>query len=126
MDLEDGALMEPLSVGVHACKRGDVRMGSVVLIMGAGPIGLVTLLTAKAFGAGKIIICDVLDIKLQKAKELGATHTLKIEKSLSEEQILKKIVELLGEEPNITFDCTGIEQCVRIAISVCSCVILAR
>lgn len=48
--------MEPLSVGVHACKRASVGVGSVVLILGAGPIGLVTLLSAKAFGASKIII----------------------------------------------------------------------
>lgn len=56
MDLEDGALMEPLSVGVHATKRGHVTVGDVVLILGAGPIGLVTLLSAKAMGASKIIV----------------------------------------------------------------------
>lgn len=56
MDLEDGALMEPLSVGVHACKKGNVHIGDVCLILGAGPIGLVTLLAAKAMGASKIIV----------------------------------------------------------------------
>lgn len=52
--------MEPLSVGVHACKRGDVTAGSVVLILGCGPIGLVTLLTAKAMGAYKVAITGTL------------------------------------------------------------------
>lgn len=56
MSLEEGALLEPLSVGVHACKRGAIGIGSKVLILGAGPIGLVTLLVAKAMGASKVVI----------------------------------------------------------------------
>ena len=47
MSLEEGALMEPLAVGVHACKRAGVSLGKKVLICGAGPIGLVNLLTAR-------------------------------------------------------------------------------
>ncbi|XP_030754708.1 sorbitol dehydrogenase-like [Sitophilus oryzae] len=118
MDLEDGALMEPLSVGVHATKRGKVQVGDVVLILGAGPIGLVTLLSAKAMGASKIIITDILDIKLQKAKELGAHYTIKVERGWQEDDIVEKIKTLLGEEPNKTFDCSGIEQNIRIALKV--------
>jgi L-iditol 2-dehydrogenase len=118
MDLEDGALMEPLSVGVHATKRGEVQIGDVVLIFGAGPIGLVTLLSAKAKGASKIIITDILEVKLEKAKELGAHHTIKIEKDMKEDDVVEKIKELLGEEPNKTFDCSGAEFCVRIALKV--------
>lgn len=45
--MEEGALMEPLSVGVHACRRANVQLGSEVLILGAGPIGLVTIIAAK-------------------------------------------------------------------------------
>jgi threonine dehydrogenase-like Zn-dependent dehydrogenase len=56
VSLEEGALLEPLSVGVHACRRGGVGLGSTVLITGAGPIGLVTLITAKAMGAAKVLI----------------------------------------------------------------------
>lgn len=56
MSFEEGALLEPLSVGVHACRRAGVTVGQNVLICGAGPIGLVSLLTAKAAGAGKVII----------------------------------------------------------------------
>ncbi|KAJ8950185.1 hypothetical protein NQ318_003174 [Aromia moschata] len=117
MDLEDGALMEPLSVGVHACKRGNVRVGAICLILGAGPIGLVTLLSAKAMGASKIIITDVHDIKLQMAKRLGADYTINIE-HLSKKGIINKIRELLGEDPTISFDCCGMEQCVRVAVTV--------
>ena len=53
---DEGALLEPLSVGVHACQRAGVSLGSKVLICGAGPIGLVCLLTAKACGASTIAI----------------------------------------------------------------------
>lgn len=54
--MEEGALLEPLAVGIHACKRGGVSAGHVVLVLGAGPIGLLTMLTAKAFGAHKVLI----------------------------------------------------------------------
>jgi len=53
---EEGALIEPLSVGIHACRRAEVTLGHNVLICGAGPIGLVSLLVAKAMGASKVVI----------------------------------------------------------------------
>lgn len=56
MSFEEAALLEPLSVGVHACKRANIKIGSKVLITGAGPIGLVTLLAAKAMGASVVVI----------------------------------------------------------------------
>lgn len=54
--MEEGALLEPLSVGIHACRRGGVTAGDSVLVLGAGPIGLLTMLSAKAYGASKVII----------------------------------------------------------------------
>ena len=54
MTFEEGALLEPLSVGVHACRRAELSLGQNVLICGAGPIGLVCMLTAKAMGAGQV------------------------------------------------------------------------
>lgn len=59
VSLEEGALLEPLSVGVHAAKRAHLKFGDIVLILGAGPIGLVTLLAAKAIGASKIAITGI-------------------------------------------------------------------
>jgi L-iditol 2-dehydrogenase len=118
MDLEEGALMEPLSVGVHACKRAGVRVGSVVLVLGAGPIGLVSMLTAKAMGASKVIITDLVDHRLKKARELGADFTLRIHKSMTEDDIIKIIKTKLGQDPTVTLECTGAEQCVRVAVQV--------
>jgi len=62
VSFEEGALLEPLSVGVHACRRAGVTLGQTVLICGAGPIGLVSLLTARAMGAAVVAITgDKLD-----------------------------------------------------------------
>ena len=78
VSLEEGALMEPLAVGVHACRRAGVCIGKKVLICGAGPIGLVNLLTAKAMGASEVVITDITDNRLEVAKSMGADHVYKV------------------------------------------------
>jgi L-iditol 2-dehydrogenase len=70
------ALLEPLSVGVWACRKGGVSAGSRVLITGAGPIGLVALQTALAFGATEVVVTDVNPSRLALAEGLGATEVL--------------------------------------------------
>ena len=72
MSTEEGALMEPLAVGVHASERGGVRPGSVVAVNGAGTIGCVTLLAALAYGASQVIVADVIPARLERARDLGA------------------------------------------------------
>lgn len=78
LDFDQGVLVEPLAVGVHAVRKADVRLGEKVAILGAGPIGLLTLACVKAAGATTILVTDVLDYCLQSAQKLGATHTLNI------------------------------------------------
>ncbi|XP_078050501.1 sorbitol dehydrogenase [Augochlora pura] len=117
VSLEEGALMEPLSVGVHACKRANIGIDSSVLILGAGPIGLVSLLAAKAMGASKIIIVDLVEERLNVAKKLGANETLVISREkYNETETIKKIHDLLGEEPDKTIDATGAQSMIRLAI----------
>lgn len=82
VSLEEGAMCEPLSVGIHACRRADVGPEKTVLIMGAGPIGLVTMLAARAFGAPRIVIVDVDEYRLSVAKSLGADETVKVSTSV--------------------------------------------
>jgi L-iditol 2-dehydrogenase len=72
----EGALVEPLAVGLHATSLGEVKLGDTVVIYGSGCIGLVTLLSAKARGAAKIIVIDVLENRLKTASKLGATHVI--------------------------------------------------
>ncbi|MCY7404020.1 MAG: hypothetical protein LH475_05220 [Cryobacterium sp.] len=73
---EAAALVGPLSVGIGACKRAYIRPGSLVLIAGAGPIGVIMAQTARAFGATKIYIADVDADRRAFALEHGATIAL--------------------------------------------------
>lgn len=112
---EEGALIEPLSVGIHACRRGQVALGSKVFICGAGPIGLVTLLIAKSMGASQVIISDLSAPRLKMAKELGADFILKVEGEQPQE-LAKKVAECIGCMPEITIECTGAEACIQTGI----------
>ncbi|MBO8165023.1 MAG: alcohol dehydrogenase catalytic domain-containing protein [Brevibacillus sp.] len=78
VDLYQGVLVEPLAVGVHAVRKADIKLGEKVAILGAGPIGLLTLECVKAAGAAAILVTDVMDYALESAKKLGATYTLNI------------------------------------------------
>lgn len=73
---EAAALIEPLSVGIWACKRAEVGPGSRVLIAGAGPIGVILAQTARAFGASTVYITDVSDDRRAFALEHGASVAL--------------------------------------------------
>src|SRR3954449_12177060 len=64
-------LLEPLSVGVWACRRAQVGPGSTVLVTGAGPIGLIAAQTARAFGADRVAVTDVSAHRLELAEQLG-------------------------------------------------------
>lgn len=70
---KEGALVEPLAVGMHAAMQGNVKLGDSVVILGAGTIGLVTLLACKAYGATEITVVDVIPKRLEYARKLGAT-----------------------------------------------------
>ncbi|XP_062510275.1 sorbitol dehydrogenase-like [Corticium candelabrum] len=110
--LEEGALLEPLSVGVHACNRAGVRMGSKVLVCGAGPIGLVNLLTAKSYGASKVVITDLDSNRLQKAKEMGADCCIQVSRDMTAKDIAVKVKEYLGDLATQTIECTGAEPSI--------------
>ena len=70
--------MEPLAVGVHACQRAGVALGKTVLICGAGPIGLVNLLTAHAMGASEVILTDISENRLEVNTYLGQSFDFKV------------------------------------------------
>jgi L-iditol 2-dehydrogenase len=73
---EEGALMEPLSVGVWACRKAGVSAGDRVLVTGAGPIGLLAMQCARAFGATEVTVSDVNPHRLAVAARTGATATV--------------------------------------------------
>jgi L-iditol 2-dehydrogenase len=78
MDYEEGALVEPFAVGVHAVRKAGIGVGDKVAILGAGPIGLLAMAAAKAAGATTLLVTDVMDYALDSAMNMGATHTLNI------------------------------------------------
>ena len=70
-DLALGALVEPMAIGAQACWRGSVAQDQIVLVFGAGPIGIAVMLNAHSLGA-KCILVDMKEDRLQRAEELGA------------------------------------------------------
>lgn len=92
------ALIEPLSVGVWACRKARVEPGTRVLVTGAGPVGLLCMQTALAFGATDVLITDVNSVRLGVARDLGASETLDVgETRLSD----------AGFEPDVLLECSG-------------------
>lgn len=122
VSLEEGAMCEPLSVGVHACRRASIGAETNILIMGAGPIGLVTLLSARAFGAPRIIIADVDEQRLSMARTLGADGTVLVSMKLEDiEEEVSRIQHLMGGNIHVTFDCAGFEKTMTTALkATCS------
>jgi len=76
MDLDSAALLEPVSVAVWAARKSAITAGDRVLVTGAGPIGLIALQVARAFGASEVTVTDVNPHRLHVASRLGATRTI--------------------------------------------------
>jgi len=115
VSFDEGAMCEPLSVGVHAVSRANVSLGSTVFITGAGPIGLVCLLAAKAAGAGTTIITDIKAERLEVAKKLGATHTID---STKVPNLVKHVHELVGSQSvDVSIECSGATSAIHAAIA---------
>jgi L-iditol 2-dehydrogenase len=104
LDDESGAFVEPLGVGVQACTRAGLKAAGTVAIIGAGPIGLVTMLVAQAFGASATYIVDRLASRLTLGATLGASATI----DASAEDPEARIAELTkGEGVDYVFDTSG-------------------
>lgn len=105
MSTLEGALLEPLSVGLHAAARGEVGLGNSVAILGGGCIGMCTLLAAKAYGAARIIVADIAQSRLDKALSLGATDAV----NSGTEDAVERINEITGGEGvDVVFETAGI------------------
>ncbi|GKU89411.1 hypothetical protein SLEP1_g3549 [Rubroshorea leprosula] len=118
MSLEEGAMCEPLSVAVHACRRANIGPETNVLIMGAGTIGLVTVLAARAFGAPKIGIVDVDDHRLSVAKDIGADETVKVSTNMQDiPEEVTKIQKAMVVGIDVSFDCVGVDKTMSTALN---------
>ncbi|WP_320122876.1 zinc-binding alcohol dehydrogenase family protein [uncultured Sphaerochaeta sp.] len=85
---EAAVLVEPFSIGSNICDRTRITRGDRVLIVGSGVIGNTVLMTARMLGA-EVIMCDILDEKLETAKALGARDTINSSKSDIQEEVMR-------------------------------------
>jgi 2-desacetyl-2-hydroxyethyl bacteriochlorophyllide A dehydrogenase len=109
----DGALVEPLSVGLHAVKRSRLKAGMTVLVMGAGPIGLATLTWAKAKGAS-VVVSELAEGRGELARKLGADVVV----NPQAQNPADKVREMTGHNPDLAFECIGIKGTLGQAISM--------
>ncbi|RKN85917.1 2,3-butanediol dehydrogenase [Paenibacillus ginsengarvi] len=113
VSLEEGALVEPTAVAYHAVRQSRLHVGGKAAVFGVGPIGLLTILSAKAAGAAQIVAVDVSDERLEKAKEVGATFTI----NSAKENAAAKILELTGGV-DVAYEAAGVQATFNDAMTV--------
>ena len=119
MSLEEGALIEPLAVAVHITKQAVIVPGESVVVMGAGPVGLLCAAVAKAFGAVKVIAVDIQQQRLDFAREFTATGTFTPSRVPAEENAAKLVEEFgLGAGADVVIDASGAEPSIQTSIHV--------
>lgn len=104
LTLEDGALVEPTAVAVQAVKEAQLKFGDTVAVFGAGPIGLLTVIAAKAAGASKVIVLDLSEARLEKAKELGATDII----NSGKQDAVQAIKDIVPDGVDVSFEVAGV------------------
>lgn len=119
ISLQEGALMEPLSVAVHVIRQAEVTVGSNVVVFGAGAIGLLCCAVARALGADKVMCVDRDEDRLAFAREFAATHILLSQGGESQDTAAKLIEQgQLGTGADSAVDATGAEPCIQTSIHV--------
>lgn len=109
LDYQMGALLEPMGVGVHGVLSGEIG-GKTVVILGCGPIGACAIGAAKACGAAKVFAVDIVDNKLEYAKDLGADITIN---SLKEDGVAIVRDATQGMGADVVIDYTGSEIAIQ-------------
>ena len=114
LSYEEGAMVEPLAVAVHAVERGGVKIGDEVAVLGAGTIGLLTLQVAKAFGASRVIATDLVDWRLKVAKELGADVVL----NPARDDVVKEVLSITDVGVDVAFEAVGSQTVLQTALKI--------
>ncbi|KAH8596911.1 chaperonin 10-like protein [Bisporella sp. PMI_857] len=124
LTFSDGALLEPLSVVLHAFERAPTRLGEPVLVCGAGPIGLIALAVARASGAFPLVITDVDASRLEFAKSFlpgCKTVLMGIDAPVKENvaAVVAVFETLAAPLPKVVYECTGVQSSVCVAAFAC-------
>jgi L-iditol 2-dehydrogenase len=113
MGFEEAAMLEAVSVALHAVAVSDLRGGETALVIGAGMIGLLTLQAARSAGCSRVFIADVDRTRLELARQLGATETL----NLSGSELAGRCRELTeGAGADVALEAVGRDETVATAI----------
>jgi 2-desacetyl-2-hydroxyethyl bacteriochlorophyllide A dehydrogenase len=110
LSYEEGALLEPLAVAVHAAKKAEPDLGNSAAIFGAGGIGLFLLQVVKAAGCGSVFIVDLLEHRLETARSLGATLAIDAARVAPVEKILEETGNLGVDR---SFEAVGLEKTLQ-------------
>jgi (R,R)-butanediol dehydrogenase/meso-butanediol dehydrogenase/diacetyl reductase len=107
---EEGAMINPLSIGIHATKRGQLRIGESVAVIGDGTIGQLTLQACLAAGVRVAFLVGEQSSRMEIAKRCGATEVF----HYRSKEIKNTIMERLGGQlPEVTFDCVGTQESLK-------------
>lgn len=112
VSLDEGAMLEPLSVGIWACRRAGVAPGVRVLVTGAGPVGQLAAQAAGAFGASEVVVADVNPHRLAMASDLGATRVVDVASTSLADAYAGR------PGPDVVLECSGHEGSTQAAIRV--------
>ena len=112
LSFEQGALVEPAAVALHAVRLSSLKAGGTAAVFGAGPIGLLVIEALRVAGATSIYVVELSEQRGAKAKELGATAVI----DPSKEDAAARIKELSGGGVDVAFEVTGVpavlQQCI--------------
>lgn len=114
VSLREGALIEPLAVGLHAVDMAKMERGATVLVIGAGPVGLSVMLWAKFLGARHVIVSERAETRKHMAAKFGATDAIDPASALT-----PQVEAIAGKGPDIIFECVGapglLNECIMMA-----------
>jgi (R,R)-butanediol dehydrogenase/meso-butanediol dehydrogenase/diacetyl reductase len=116
VSFQDGALVEPLAVGLNAVGKARLEPGDTVLIVGAGPVGIAVAMWCRFFGARQIVVSDLIGARAERAIEFGATGAI----DASREDVPDRVAQLTGGQPRVVFDCVGVPGSLQLAIDYAS------
>ena len=117
VSLQEGALLEPLAVAVHITKQAEIQPGQSIVVMGAGPVGLLCCAVAKAYGATKVVSVDIQKSRLEFAASYAATHTFMPERVPAEENAARLLKETgLEGGADAVIDASGAEPSIQTSI----------
>jgi len=112
---DQAAMVEPISVAVHALRRGGLAAGMKVLVLGAGTIGNLVAQVARASGAADVMITDVSSYKLDKARACGIPHGV----NTAEEDLGAAILSAFGpDKADLVLECVGTQDTITQAVSL--------